>query len=78
MANDIITHIDDDALQGLTLNQAIEKMRGPVNTKVRLKIVRKGQENPIEMSIVRALIRAGGAGADLQAAVRDGKSSILR
>ncbi len=32
MANDIITTLDDEAVQGLTLNQAVEKMRGPVNT----------------------------------------------
>ena len=35
MANDIITNLDDEAVQGLTLNQAVEKMRGPVNTKIR-------------------------------------------
>src|SRR5262244_3887249 len=32
MANDIISHLDDEPVQGLTLNQAVEKMRGPVNT----------------------------------------------
>src|SRR5580765_7820462 len=53
MANDIITTLDDEAVQGLTLNQAVEKMRGPVNTKIRLKIVRKGQDNPIEVTLVR-------------------------
>src|SRR3954470_20194243 len=47
MANDIITNLDDEAVQGLTLNQAVEKMRGPVNTKIKLKIIRKGQDNPI-------------------------------
>src|SRR5207245_3328563 len=40
MANDIITHLDDEAVQGPTLNQALEKMRGPVNTQLRLKIMR--------------------------------------
>jgi len=73
MANDIITHLDDEPLQGLTSDQAIKKMRGPANTKVRLKIVRKGLENPIEMSIVRALIRVAGEGADLEVVVnKDG------
>src|SRR3954462_1140046 len=57
MANDIITTLDDEAVQGLTLNQAVEKMRGPVNTKIRLKIVRKGQDNPIEVTLVRDNIR---------------------
>jgi carboxyl-terminal processing protease len=57
MANDIITHLDDDQVQGLTLNQAVEKMRGPVNTKIRLKIMRKGADKPIEVTIVRDIIR---------------------
>jgi carboxyl-terminal processing protease len=57
MANDIISHLDDEPVQGLTLNQAVEKMRGPVNTKIRLKIMRKGADKPIEVTIVRDVIR---------------------
>src|SRR5271170_2535131 len=57
MANDIITHLDDEAVQGLTLNQAVEKMRGPVNTKIKLRIMRKGGDKPIEVTIVRDVIR---------------------
>jgi carboxyl-terminal processing protease len=57
MSNDIITNLDDEAVQGLTLNQAVEKMRGPVNTKIRLKIIRKGQDNPIDVTLVRDNIR---------------------
>src|SRR5437879_9294319 len=57
MANDIITHLDDEPVQGLTLNQAVEKMRGPVNTKIKLKLMRKGGDKPIEVSITRDIIR---------------------
>ncbi|MFL6803080.1 MAG: S41 family peptidase [Xanthobacteraceae bacterium] len=57
MAGDIITHLDDEPVQGLTLNQAVEKMRGPVNTKIRLKIMRKGQDKTTEVTIVRDIIR---------------------
>jgi carboxyl-terminal processing protease len=57
LANDIITKLDDEQVQGLTLNQAVEKMRGPVNTKLRLTIMRKGQDKPIEVSITRDVIR---------------------
>ena len=57
MSNDIITHLDDEQVQGLTLNQAVEKMRGPVNTKIKLKIMRKGQDKAIEVSITRDIIR---------------------
>jgi len=56
-ANDIITNLDDEAVQGLTLNQAVDKMRGPVNTKIKLKIIRKGQDNPIEVTLTRDNIR---------------------
>jgi carboxyl-terminal processing protease len=57
LANDIITNLDDEAVQGLTLNQAVDKMRGPVNTKIKLKIVRKGLDNPIDVTLVRDNIR---------------------
>ena len=57
LANDIITMLDDEQVQGLTLNQAVEKMRGPVNTKIKLTIMRKGSDKPIEVSIMRDVIR---------------------
>src|SRR5580704_9233946 len=57
MANDIITHLDDEPVQGLTLNQAVEKMRGPVNTKIKLRVMRKGQDKPLDVSITRDVIR---------------------
>jgi carboxyl-terminal processing protease len=56
-AGDIITHIDDEAVQGLTLNQAVDKMRGPVNTKIKLKIVRKGADKPLDLAIMRDTIK---------------------
>lgn len=57
MSGDIIAAIDDEPVQGLSLNQAVEKMRGAVNTPVRLKIVRKGAADPLEIKIVRDVIR---------------------
>jgi carboxyl-terminal processing protease len=57
MANDIITQLDGEQVQGLTLNQAVEKMRGPVNTKIKLTIMRKGQDKPIDVTITRDIIR---------------------
>ncbi len=56
-ANDLITHLDDEAVQGMTLNQAVEKMRGPVNTKIKLRIMRKGADKPIDVAITRDVIR---------------------
>src|SRR5215216_2338103 len=57
MAGDLITHLDDEPVQGLTLNQAVEKMRGPENSKIKLKIMRKGQDKPVEVPIVREIIK---------------------
>ena len=57
MANDVITELDGEAVHGLTLDQAVEKMRGPVHTKIKLTIMRKGQDKPIEVTIARDVIR---------------------
>ncbi|MDJ1157548.1 S41 family peptidase [Chelatococcus sp. SYSU_G07232] len=57
LANDIITHIDDEPVQGLSLNQAVEKMRGPVNTSVKLRIQRAGRKDPVEVKLTRDVIR---------------------
>lgn len=57
MSGDLITHINDEAVQGLTLEQAVNKMKGPVNTTTRLKILRNGTEQPIDVSITREVIQ---------------------
>ncbi len=57
LSGDLITQIDDVAVQGLTLEQAVNKMKGPVDTKTRLKITRKGMDQPIDVTIVREIIR---------------------
>ena len=57
MSGDLVTHIDDEAVQGLTLEQAVSKMKGPVNTKTRLSIIRKGVESPINVTLMREIIR---------------------
>jgi carboxyl-terminal processing protease len=57
MSGDLITQIDDDAIQGLTLDQAVRKMKGPAKSKIRLKIIRKGLEKPVDIAIVREVIR---------------------
>src|SRR3954462_4801296 len=56
LANDVITQIDGEAVQGLTLNQAVDKMRGPLHSSVRLTIQREKKE-PIEVELTRETIR---------------------
>ena len=55
--NDLITHLDGEQIVGLTLEQAVDKMRGPVNTPITLTIVRKGRDDPFDVKIVRDVIR---------------------
>jgi carboxyl-terminal processing protease len=57
LSNDVITQIEDEQVQGLTLNQAVDKMRGPVNTPVRLKLQRPGQKDAIQVTLTRDIIR---------------------
>ena len=57
MSGDLITQIDDDAVQGLSLEQAVNKMKGAVNTKTKLKILRKGKDAPFDVTLQREVIR---------------------
>ena len=57
MSGDVITSIDDEQIQGLTLDQAVNKMKGAPNSSIRLKIVRKDADKPIEVAITREIIR---------------------
>ena len=57
LSNDLITHIDGEQVQGMTLNEAVDKMRGRVNTKIRLTIVRPGRQDPFDVEIMRDVIR---------------------
>jgi carboxyl-terminal processing protease len=56
MAGDLIAGIDDDNVQGMTLNQAVEKMRGAINTPVKLTILRGKDKQKLEIKLVRAEI----------------------
>ena len=56
-ANDLITHLDNEQIVGLTLEQAVEKMRGPVNSPITLTIVRKGVDDPFDVKVMRDIIR---------------------
>lgn len=56
LSGDIITAIDDDNVQGLSLNQAVDKMRGAPDTPVTLKIMRGTNKDPIDIKLTRAVI----------------------
>ena len=54
--NDLITHINGEAVLGLTLQESVEKMRGPVNSEVRLTIRREGRD-AFDVTLTRAVIK---------------------
>src|ERR1700759_2357975 len=55
-SGDFISQIDGDAVQGMTLEQAVNKMKGPVDTQTKLTIVRKGADAPLDVAIKREII----------------------
>ena len=56
LSGDIISAIDGENVQGLTLNQAVDKMRGAVNTSVNLKILRGAKKDALDVKLTRAVI----------------------
>lgn len=56
-AGDLIIKIDDTAVKGMTLNDAIKKMRGKPNSEVELTIAREGETEPLTFNLVRAIIK---------------------
>lgn len=56
-SGDLITHLDNEPILGLTLNEAVDRMRGPVGTTIILTVQRKNVEKPFKISITRDIIR---------------------
>ena len=56
-AGDYISAINDEPVMGVTLSEAVEKMRGAPDTKIKLTVLREGENEPLEMNIVRAIIK---------------------
>ena len=54
--DDVITRVNGESVSGLTLEQVIEKLRGPAHSKVDLTILRKGQDNALEVAVDREII----------------------
>ncbi|MDC0490166.1 S41 family peptidase [Paracoccaceae bacterium] len=56
-AGDFITHVDGETVLGLTFNQAVEMMRGPVGSEIIITVVREGEDEPFDVSIIRDTIK---------------------
>ena len=72
-AGDFITHVDGESVLGLTLDSAVDMMRGPVGSEIIITVVREGVDEPFDVSIIRDTIKL--------TAVRtrtEGESVVLR
>lgn len=56
-AGDFITHVDGESVLGLTLDQAVDRMRGPVGSEIIITVVREGVAEPFDVSIIRDTIK---------------------
>jgi carboxyl-terminal processing protease len=57
LAGDVITRVDDTPIKGLTVSEAVDKMRGAPGTEVRLEIMRKDQVAPLNLTLTRQIIK---------------------
>lgn len=72
-AGDFITHVDGESLLGLTLDDAVEMMRGPVGSEIVITVVREGEEEPFDVSIIRDTIKLTAVRARTE-----GQTAVLR
>ena len=63
---DLIVKVDGKSVQGLTLNEAVDLMRGPVGSEIVITIVRKGVDKPFDISIIRDTIKIKATKAKLE------------
>jgi len=57
LSGDFITHIDGESVLGLSLSEAVDKMRGPVGSEINITISRAGSEEPFDVKITRDVIK---------------------
>ena len=64
-AGDVIIKIDDTTLKGLSLGDAVEKMRGPKGSKIVLTVIREGVDQPFDVSLTRDIIKVKSVRSEL-------------
>ena len=65
-ANDFITHINDESVLGLTLSDAVDRMRGPVDTDITITVLREGETEPFDVTMTRETIKIRAVRARLE------------
>ncbi|MDP2198361.1 MAG: PDZ domain-containing protein, partial [Sulfurimicrobium sp.] len=56
-SGDLIIKLDDTPVKGMTLNDAVKRMRGKPNTQITLTVMRKGENKPLTFTLTRAIIK---------------------
>lgn len=56
-AGDYITHVNGESLMGLSLDEAVEKMRGPIGSEIKITILREGEKEPFDLTMTRDTIK---------------------
>ncbi|GAB4533759.1 MAG: S41 family peptidase [Ruegeria sp.] len=72
-AGDFITHVDGESILGLTLDKAVDLMRGPVGSEIVITVVREGEPDPFDVTIIRDTIKLTAVRARTE-----GQSVVLR
>lgn len=72
-AGDFITHVDNESVLGLNLDEAVEMMRGPVGSEIIITVVREGESEPFDISIIRDTIKLTAVRSRVQ-----GETVVLR
>lgn len=63
-SSDYITHIDNESVIGMSLNEAVDKMRGKPGTKIILTVLRESEKEPFDVTIVRDVIKINSVKSD--------------
>ena len=76
LANDLIFEIDGQPVQGMTQDEAVEKMRGPVGTDVTISVLREGVPDPIEFTLTRGIISMRAVRWSMEGGAEEGEGDI--
>jgi carboxyl-terminal processing protease len=76
LANDLIFEIDGQPVQGMTQDEAVEKMRGPVGTEVTISVLREGVADPIEFTLTRGIISMRAVRWTMEGGAEEGEGDI--
>lgn len=76
MANDFIIELDGVQVQGLTLDEAVAKMRGPIGTSIKVTVFREGVEQPLDFELTRAVIAMRAVRWTMEGGEKEGEGDV--